>query len=125
LKKAIAGQACRAGQKALTKTEMHQRALLAEPAQAKWLNEHGIGVIYSTSCTAKGIIGANGIIIACRKCCQLLKLKSFLNALRRKDPKPENAKFTPKAYRNEVVGDAYLCHKDVKDLVEAVRPLQN
>jgi hypothetical protein len=120
LKKTISGQLRLSGQRSLTKLELHQRSLVVERAQAKWLNEHNMGAIFSTSCMTKGIIGANGIVIACEQCRFLLTLRIFRTALRRKGAKPENAKYTPKAYRNEVVGNAYLRHKDVKELVEAV-----
>jgi hypothetical protein len=94
--------------------------LTSERAQAKWLNEHNMECIFSPKCHGDTIV-KEGNPTPCSSCLQILRLKTFRNAIRRPPPKKGNAKFTPKAFRNEVLGQAYLRHRDVQELMEEVR----
>ena len=59
----------------------------------------------------------------CDECRKVLHLRIFLNALRRLPPKKNNWKFTPKEYRSELLGKAYLRHIDVQEFMEKVSDL--
>lgn len=51
--------------------------------------------------------------------CQLIpEIKTFQNALRREEGQ---AKFTPHEYRNKLLGEAHLKHRDVLELLNHVR----
>lgn len=101
--------------------ELKNRIRAAERAQAQWLNDHDAGVIYSMKCTSKGVVSYDHrLTMPCDKCCKVLHLRIFLNALRRPPPKKGNWKFTPKAYRSELLGKAYMRHVDVQEFMEEV-----
>ena len=104
--------------------ELHSRIRSAERAQAAWSNDHSIGAVYSTKCTSQGVVGHNAsLIMPCDECRKVLHLRIFLNALRRLPPKKNNWKFTPKEYRSELLGKAYLRHIDVQEFMEKVSDL--
>lgn len=103
----------------LTRKELKLRVLTSERAQAKWLNEHNLGSVFSPKCHRE-CNEKDGNPMPCTSCLQILRFKSFRNAVRRKLPKRGNAKFTPKAFRNEVLGQAYMRHRDVQELMEEV-----
>ncbi|OSC97160.1 hypothetical protein PYCCODRAFT_1440446 [Trametes coccinea BRFM310] len=105
----------------LSQKQLTLRVLAQERAQAKWLNHHTTGTVTAAKCQKVARISANGDISPCSECTKLLRLKTFTNALRKRRPKVENAKYTPKAYRNPVAGEAYLRHRDVQGLMEMVR----
>lgn len=104
----------------LDKTLLHQQVLLEERHRAKWLLSHATSSIFSPKCTGKAFISADGLIRACDCCAELLKIKTLRTAIKRPLPTIANTKFVPKAYRNELLGDAFLRHSDVRDLFEVV-----
>jgi hypothetical protein len=104
----------------LTAKELKLRVLTSERAQAKWLNEHNLGSVFSPKCHGKAIV-EEGNPKPCSYCLQVLRFKTFRTAIRRKPPNKGKGKFTPKAFRNEVIGQAYMRHCDVQELMEEVR----
>lgn len=99
-------------------SELEKRIHAEEYHQARWINKHDVLAIYSPNCLKTGFVSFDGITGCCIVCRFLLKLKTLQNALRR--PPPEKPKHTPKRYRNEVLGECYLRHADVHDLVMRV-----
>jgi hypothetical protein len=105
----------------ISASELESQIRSAQRAQAAWLNDHHAGVVYSAKCNSRGVLGDGGsVIIPCDECRQILRLKIFQNALRRPTPNKHNWKFTPKQYRNELLGKAYMRHIDVQEFMEEV-----
>ncbi|GJE95750.1 hypothetical protein PsYK624_119370 [Phanerochaete sordida] len=98
--------------------ELSNLVLAQERKEARWINSPLTTSIYSPNCEGAAFISASGLVRACTTCAKLLKVKIFTNALRRPPPSPDNAKYTPKTYRNELTGQAYLRHVDVRELSE-------
>jgi hypothetical protein len=95
----------------------HEREVVAqEQRQALWINHHMSKSVRSSTCTQVSILKPNGAAIPCDSCLKLLRVKTFVNALTRPVPEQGNAKFTPFAARNELVGHAYARHTDVEGL---------
>ncbi|KAH9943952.1 hypothetical protein B0H21DRAFT_469767 [Amylocystis lapponica] len=107
----------RVSQGRLTKKQLTKRILAAERVHAIWLNHHTIGAVFSPKCK-KFTQTSGDILHACEECMKVLRCKTFRTALRRTMPRKGNSKFTPKAYRNPVAGEAYLRHRDVQELME-------
>lgn len=102
--------------------ELQNRIKAAERAQAQWSNDHNSGTVYSTKCTGKGIISHDkNLVFPCDECRKVLQIRIFLNALRRLPPKKDKWRYTPKAYRSELLGKAYMRHVDVQEFMEDVR----
>ncbi|KAI0059300.1 hypothetical protein BV25DRAFT_1809175 [Artomyces pyxidatus] len=98
---------------------LHAQILAAERAQAKWTNDHFVGAVYSAQCTHLGrAVEGTSLVAPCTPCRMVSRVKTFRNALRRRAPSLKNAKYTPKSYRNELVGKAYARHTDVQELME-------
>ncbi|TFY77278.1 hypothetical protein EWM64_g6734 [Hericium alpestre] len=98
---------------------LQKRILAAERAQAKWINDHFIGAVFSAKCLHHAAPSLDSRLISpCAACISILGLKVFRNALRRPMPFRKNAKFTPKTYRNELLGKAFQRHTDVQELME-------
>ncbi|KAK7686046.1 hypothetical protein QCA50_010858 [Cerrena zonata] len=72
--------------------------------------------VYSPTCLKRGFVSFGGIISCCARCYALLRLKTFCNALYHTPCEVPNAKFTPKSYRNPLMGEAFLRHQDVYHL---------
>ncbi|OJT08909.1 hypothetical protein TRAPUB_192 [Trametes pubescens] len=106
----------------LSPKQIQSRVLAQERSQARWLNYHANGVVTSAKCQKKGKPSPSGEVLPCSDCNKILRLKIFKNALRKPAPAPRKAKFTPWSYRNPVVGEAYLRHEDVQELMEMVSP---
>ncbi|KAM5544147.1 hypothetical protein V8D89_002196 [Ganoderma adspersum] len=104
--------------KQLSLKQLNLCVLAAERAEAQWFNHHTTGTVTSSECQRRGHLSSSGDILPCSDCMKVLKLKLFMNALRKAPPQRGYAKFTPKAYRNPVVGEAYLRHRDVQELME-------
>lgn len=105
----------------LSVKELENQIKAAEHAQALWSNNHYAGVVYSIKCTSRATLGYDGSTVTpCDECMKLLHLKVFRNALRRLPPKKGNWKFTPKRYRNQLLGEAYMRHTDVQEFMEKV-----
>ena len=92
----------------------------AERKEARWINNHMSSAIVSPKCTGKGFVSSDGIISCCGTCIQLLHLKTLQNALNRIPCEPRKAKYTPKAFRNPLLGEAFSRHEDVYELVMMV-----
>jgi hypothetical protein len=101
---------------------MRSRIRSAERAQFCWSNDHYAGAVFSTKCTTRGVVldGAN-IVMPCDECKKVLHMRVFRNALRRREPRKCNWKYTPKEYRSELLGKAYMRHADVQEFMEEVR----
>lgn len=95
----------------------------AEYHKARWINHHDSLAVYSPNCTKQGFVSFSGIIGSCIACSLVLHLKTFQNALRHTPSLKQ--KHTPKRYRNEVLGECFLRHIDVYDLVMLVCVLLN
>ncbi|KIM85633.1 hypothetical protein PILCRDRAFT_37664, partial [Piloderma croceum F 1598] len=54
----------------------------------------------------------------CEECRKILCLQIFHNALCHPPPKIQNWKYTPKEYRSELLGKAYMQHMDVQEFME-------
>lgn len=97
-----------------TDKEVAQAVREAQRAQAVWHNNSFAGTVRAAKCHERGVESASGDILPCGECRGLLQLKTFQNSLRKEPPDPENAKFTPKAYLDEIGGKAFLQNHDVK-----------
>jgi hypothetical protein len=105
----------------LSGKQLWSRVQAAERAEAAWSNDHASGTVYSTKCTSRGIIGDGlTLVIPCDECNKVLHMWIFCNALCHLPPKKANWKYTPKEYRNELLGKAYMCHIDVQEFMEDV-----
>ncbi len=107
--------------KSLKKDLVMKEVFAAERSQAVWTNSHSTGTVFSMKCEKIGIVSPHGTMQSCLPCQNVLRYRAFRNALRRKGAKPNGFKFTPKSYRNKLVGRAYLRHHDVKEFAEMVR----
>ncbi|KAH7925630.1 hypothetical protein BV22DRAFT_421960 [Leucogyrophana mollusca] len=63
--------------------------------------------------------GITDVVMPCHQCSHVIRFKRFRNALRRPKIK-ENANFTPKSFRNEILEEASQRHMDVQELMEMV-----
>jgi hypothetical protein len=110
----------------LSKKELRSRIRSAERAQFRWSNDHYAGAVFSTQCTTQGVVpdGAN-LVMPCNECKKVLHMRVFRNALRRREPQKGNWKYTPKEYRSELLGKAYMRHADVQEFMEEVRFVVN
>ncbi|KAA1468573.1 hypothetical protein DENSPDRAFT_814932 [Dentipellis sp. KUC8613] len=86
----------------------------------KWLNKHSLGAVFSTKCAGQASPSPSIPDYApCTQCLHLLHLHTFQNALNVPLPLDKNTKFTPKQYRSSALGDLYLRHQGLQELVEA------
>ena len=104
----------------LTAKQIELRVLTAERAQAQWINHHSTVTVSSPNCEKFGQVSPTGAVLPCVACQNVLKLKLFRNALRKNAPEKGMAKYTPNVYRNDIIAEAALRHKDVQELLEMV-----
>ena len=102
----------------LTTEALERLVVTAQHHEARWFNNHKASAVYSPSCEKRAFVSATGVIGSCATCLLVLSLKTFMNALNR--PTPKHPKFTPKRYRNPILGECFLKHTDVYDLVVLV-----
>lgn len=102
-----------------TDKQIYGLIMAAERAESGWSNDHIVGAVFSTVCDKEGQV-VKGVIIPCLSCRKVLKLKVFKNALRHPVPDVGKYKYTPRAFRNELLGKAYSRHNDVQELMEMV-----
>lgn len=92
-----------------------------EHVKAIWVNNHYLSVVFSSKCLGQSIcLPGSDVIKPCQPCKMVLQYQVFCNTLRHPKPKKGKVKFTPKENRNEIVGEAYLRHTDVQELMEMV-----
>ena len=108
--------------KKLSKRELQNRIKATERAQAAWSNDHYTGAVFSTKCTGQAVVG-HSLIMPCDECRKVLHMQIFRNALRHLPPKKGNWKYTPKEYRSELLGKAYMWHIDVHEFMEEVQSI--
>jgi hypothetical protein len=114
----------RPGYRRLSLKELQSRIKTAERAQVAWSNDHSAGVVFSTKCTSRAIVEiGSSLVLPCNECRKILHLRIFRNALRRLPPKIQNWKYTPKEYRNELLGKAYMRHAGVQEFMKKVREI--
>ena len=102
-----------------TPEQLERLIVAAQHHEARWINNHKASAVYSPNCQKHAFVSATGVIGCCATCLLVLSLKTFVNALNR--PTPKHPKFTPKRYRNPILGECFLKHTDVYDLVVLVR----
>ncbi|TFK60394.1 hypothetical protein BDN72DRAFT_779478 [Pluteus cervinus] len=84
----------------------------------KWQNSRAMQSVYATNCE-NIVTGPNGVDpVPCEMCSALYELHTFQVRLRQPTPTEENMKYVRKDYRNEELGQIYLKHKGVRQIVE-------
>lgn len=90
----------------------------------KWVNKHAAGAVHSTACQRTvrqpRLEMSTSIPEPCDDCLSLLHVRVFQTALNRDMPREAVLKFVPKEYRCAELGEIYLQHRGVRELVEAV-----
>jgi len=105
----------------LSLKELQSQIKTAERAQVAWSNDHSVGVVFSTKCTSQAIVEiGSSLVLPCNECRKILHLQIFRNALHCLPSKIQNWKYTPKKYRNELLGKACMQHTSVQEFMEKV-----
>lgn len=86
----------------------------------KWTNDHRRLRVFSTSCVREKVVDtpASGRILPCNACLSVLKLNGFNSALNRKVKDETTYIFTPKMYRDPVLGQIYARTVGLKEILE-------
>ena len=122
LKKKIIEDLTPKAHRRLTVKQLQLRILSTEHAQALWFNNHITLTLSSPRCQKFGALSSDGgDILPCVECNGLLRLKVLKNALSKLPTKKGNEKYTPIVYRNPVIGEAWMRHRDIQELMEMVR----
>lgn len=103
-----------------TEKEIQKAVREAEYAQARWYNNSYGGFVRSAKCLQQGVVQVSGDIFPCGQCKELQRVQIFRNALSKKPPSAKNAKYTPKVMLDEIGGQAFMMHRDVKELMTMV-----
>ena len=94
-----------------------------EVREFRWLNFSQQDFVISTTCLKT--VSAEDPANSCSECLNLLKLKVFKNALRRKLPNDENLRYTPLAYRAKMTGEQYTkmigAHEIIRNVTNVCR----
>lgn len=91
-----------------------------EQASFRWLNQHGLGAVFSAGCKNMSPASNAGVPAPCTSCIELRKLHIFQNILNRKIPDEKNMKYVPKSYRCQKLGSIYLKYHGVHQLIKEV-----
>lgn len=94
--------------------------LLREETLYKWKNSRAAQAIYAANCEDLITCVAGQEPTPCSHCCALYRLHSFRVRLNRSIPDEDNMKYVPKVYQDEDLGNIYLRHRGVRNIVELV-----
>ncbi|KAJ3760769.1 hypothetical protein EV360DRAFT_39135 [Lentinula raphanica] len=105
------------GQSSKAYTPSKEEIRLKEWALSQWVNRHDLNAVFSKNCLGTITIQPSGRPV-CANCLTVPKIKIFQNALKRTAPENKNMKFTPREFRNPLLGSVFLAHEDIGGLME-------
>lgn len=98
--------------------------LRREKTLFQWTNDRSVGSVFSSMCEDEvRVTGADTQPRPCTSCEDLWGLHTFQVVLRRKMPSQKNMKHVNKLYRCPDLGELYLKHKGLYDILEMVGSL--
>ena len=104
-----------------------QQVKMAQRHEWLWHNHHTEGAVYSTKCTKEAEVQypsssesshSDPVLLLCKNCDKLFKLKAFKNVLRIPRPADENYKYVNVEYRNEKLASLFGRCKGLREIME-------
>jgi len=101
-------------------SKQHRAVLRQEESLHVWKISRSTDAIYASKCESTVHVIPSANPCPCSECDALYSFHTFQVAINRPMPDEANMKYVPKAYRCPELGQIYLKHKGVRELVEKV-----
>jgi hypothetical protein len=105
-----------------TPEDLATKVAAEERRAALWINSSSTLTVFSPECLKDVVMHPDGVALPCASCISVLKVHAFQTALKRIEKsttsgKVKQHKFTPKAFRDPILGEIYASHTGIKELL--------